>query len=138
MLLLLFSAFGKIDAHKEKEKQRKEKLCKVQFLIQVFQTGCGYFLGACVEYRFASRRSVKISANTDKTRGKKKAKDASTGTDSQTFTHPVKSLKHCRVGFICQNRNTGSKSVSLGIRTLLVCLLQRSKSFTRVHMRQSE
>ena len=45
-----------------KRKKMKEKSHAVQFSIQVFQTGCGYFFGAHVEHRFAGWKSVKMLA----------------------------------------------------------------------------
>ena len=66
----VISALWKIDAQREK---RKEQSCAVQSLIQVFQTGNGYFLGMCVECHFAGRRSVKmlsLANNDDKKKEK--------------------------------------------------------------------
>ena len=56
--------------------KRKEELHMVQFLIQVFQIGCVYFLGTCTGHCFADGRSVKIlaSAKTDDTGKNRKKK----------------------------------------------------------------
>ena len=69
-LSLDFLIFTVIFHKKKKEKKmpqnkkKNKKSSTVQFLMQVFQEGCSYFLGACVEHCFAGGRSVKMSALT--------------------------------------------------------------------------
>ena len=66
--IVIFQFNKKMPKNKQQKntKKRKGKMCTVQCLIQVFQTGREYFLGEYVELCFADGISVKLSVGKEK------------------------------------------------------------------------